>query len=81
MSVQAGESKDYPVDTHGFVRQCAWCRNVADANGHYRLISATIVRNASHGCCAACEDRFWTSGAAGQSEPGRTAGRQASQDS
>jgi hypothetical protein len=53
---------EYPVDMHGFVRQCAWCRRIADANGRYRLISATLVRGASHGCCEACAIRFLSRG-------------------
>lgn len=48
----------YPVDTNGFVRQCAWCLRVADADGRYRLIVATLVKGASHGCCEACAIRF-----------------------
>lgn len=53
---------DYPRDVHGFVRQCAWCRRVADADGNYRLVSATLVYGASHGCCEACAIRFVSRG-------------------
>jgi hypothetical protein len=52
----------YPVDRHGFVRQCAWCRRIADGDGQYRLISATLVLGASHGCCEACAIRFLSRG-------------------
>jgi hypothetical protein len=52
------DAHDFPVDAHGFVRQCAWCRRVADGSGHYRIVSAAIVRGASHGCCEACAIRF-----------------------
>jgi hypothetical protein len=79
MSTPGSDSPDYPVDANGFVRQCAWCRRIVDADGQYRLVSATLIDNASHGCCAACEIRFLSSGAAGQREPGRTAGGQPSQ--
>jgi hypothetical protein len=48
----------YPVDAHGFVRQCAWCRRIADAEGRYRLAAATLIQGASHGCCEACAIRF-----------------------
>ena len=48
----------YPVDTNGFVRQCAWCRRIADADGRYRLVSAALVHGASHGCCEACAIRL-----------------------
>jgi hypothetical protein len=48
----------YPVDAHGLVRQCAWCRRIADANGKYRLVAATLIASASHGCCEACAIRF-----------------------
>ena len=54
----------YPVDINGFVRQCAWCRRIADAEGQYRLISATLIHGASHGCCEACAIRFLGHGAA-----------------
>jgi hypothetical protein len=49
---------DYPVDANGFVRQCAWCRRIADAEGRYRLVVATLIHGASHGCCEACAIRF-----------------------
>ena len=52
----------YPVDRNGFVRQCAWCRRVADADGHYRLVAAILVHGASHGCCEACAIRFLSRG-------------------
>jgi hypothetical protein len=57
-SMDSDSSKSYPVDTHGFVRQCAWCRRIADTDGQYRLLSATLVQGASHGCCEACAIRF-----------------------
>ncbi len=49
---------EFPVDSNGFVRQCAWCRRVADADGRYRLVAASLVRGASHGCCEACAIRY-----------------------
>jgi hypothetical protein len=52
----------YPVDVNGFVRQCAWCRRVADADGLYRLASETLIHGASHGCCEACAIRFLSRG-------------------
>jgi hypothetical protein len=53
---------DYPLDDHGFIRQCAWCRRVADHAGRYRLVSATLIPGASHGCCEACAIRFLNGG-------------------
>jgi hypothetical protein len=58
MSVPADNDASYPVDLHGFVRQCAWCRRIADADGHYLLITSALVYGASHGCCEACAIRF-----------------------
>jgi hypothetical protein len=55
-----GREENYPVDAHGFVRQCAWCRRVADADGNYRLVAQTLLQGASHGCCEACAIRFLT---------------------
>jgi hypothetical protein len=52
------QAHDYPRDGHGFVRQCAWCLRVADADGRYRLVTPTLVHGASHGCCEACAIRF-----------------------
>jgi hypothetical protein len=51
---------EYPVDSNGFVRQCAWCRRIADEEGRYRLIATALVQGASHGCCEACAIRFLT---------------------
>jgi hypothetical protein len=59
----AGSTLGFPVDVNGFVRQCAWCRRIADAEGRYRLVSATLVHGASHGCCEACAIRFLSCGA------------------
>jgi hypothetical protein len=56
----------YPVDAHGFVRQCAWCRRVADEGGRNRLVSATLLPGASHGCCDACAIRFLGRGSHGR---------------
>ncbi|MCA1646970.1 MAG: hypothetical protein LC797_16410 [Chloroflexi bacterium] len=64
MSTPAENSAPYPVDSNGFVRQCAWCRRVADAEGRYRLVAATLMHGASHGCCEACAIRFRGLGAA-----------------
>jgi len=64
MSSRGDAPEKYPVDINGFVRQCAWCRRIADADGHYRLISASLVHGASHGCCEACAIRFLGHGAA-----------------
>ena len=64
MSSRADASEKYPVDINGFVRQCAWCRRIADADGHYRLVSASLIHGASHGCCEACAIRFLGHGSA-----------------
>ena len=58
MDRSAHHSEKYPVDINGFVRQCAWCRRIADDNGNYRLVATTLVQGASHGCCEACAIRF-----------------------
>jgi hypothetical protein len=58
MSTPGDASEQYPIDINGFVRQCAWCRRIADADGQYRLVSAALVHGASHGCCEACAIRF-----------------------
>ncbi len=58
MSIPADSAERYPVDANGFVRQCAWCRRIADADGLYRLVSTALVQGASHGCCEACAIRF-----------------------
>lgn len=47
-----------PLDVNGLVRQCAWCRRIADVDGRYRLISDTLLAGASHGCCEACAIRY-----------------------
>jgi hypothetical protein len=60
---------DYPIDEHGFVRQCAWCRRVADAAGRYRLLATRLLPAASHGCCEACAIRFLSRGGAGKPKP------------
>ena len=57
MSAQA-----YPVDGHGFVRQCAWCLRVVDVDGRYRLVAESLVKGASHGCCEACAIRYLSRG-------------------
>lgn len=44
----------FPRDVYGLIRQCAWCRRVADADGAYRLRAEHLIASASHGCCAAC---------------------------
>lgn len=44
----------YPRDMYGLIRQCAWCRRVADSHGAYRLWAARLISSASHGCCATC---------------------------
>jgi hypothetical protein len=62
MSTPDQLTEAYPVDRNGFVRQCAWCRRVADADGRYRLVSASLVHGASHGCCEACAIRFLSRG-------------------
>jgi hypothetical protein len=55
----------YPIDRSGFVRQCAWCRRVADEHGRYRLATPVLIRGASHGCCEACAIRFLGGGQLG----------------
>lgn len=62
MSTTAQSSDAFPRDANGFVRQCAWCRRVADGEGRYRLIVATLIHGASHGCCEACAIRFLSRG-------------------
>lgn len=36
------------------VRQCAWCLQVADAAGRYRLRLGTKLYYATHGICPPC---------------------------
>jgi hypothetical protein len=62
MNASAADNERYPVDINGFVRQCAWCRRIADAEGRYRLIATTLIAGASHGCCEACAIRFLSRG-------------------
>jgi len=62
----AGHEENYPVDVNGFVRQCAWCRRVADGEGKYRLLAETLLHGASHGCCEACAIRFLARGSGGE---------------
>jgi len=58
MSTARVDLNRYPVDGNGFVRQCAWCRRVADPEGRYRLVATKLIQGASHGCCEACAIRF-----------------------
>lgn len=58
MSIPPNSVLDYPADPSGFVRQCAWCRRIADADGRFRILADTLLRGASHGCCEACAIRF-----------------------
>jgi len=58
MSSSSSSPESYPVDINGFVRQCAWCRRIADTEGRYRLVATTLIHGASHGCCEACAIRF-----------------------
>jgi len=62
MSASTGNGNPYPVDANGFVRQCAWCRRIADADGRYRLTAPALIHGASHGCCEACAIRFLSNG-------------------
>jgi hypothetical protein len=62
MAAPVPNDSSYPVDANGFVRQCAWCRRIADANGRYRLAAATLIQGASHGCCEACAIRYLSKG-------------------
>jgi hypothetical protein len=62
MNPSASRGERYPVDINGFVRQCAWCRRVADHEGRYRLVAAILIQGASHGCCEACAIRFLNRG-------------------
>jgi hypothetical protein len=62
MGTRVNQPHDYPRDLNGFVRQCAWCRRVADADGRYRLPASALVHGASHGCCEACAIRFLSGG-------------------
>ena len=43
-------------DAVKWIRQCAWCRKVADANGAFTQPSSTIVPNATYGICDLCLD-------------------------
>ena len=65
MSAASNTPERYPVDPNGFVRQCAWCRRIADAEGHYLLAAEALVNGASHGCCEACAIRFLNHGPSG----------------
>jgi hypothetical protein len=58
MSTPTHSTDSYPRDANGFIRQCAWCRRVADEHGRYRLVESKLVHGASHGCCEACAIRF-----------------------
>jgi hypothetical protein len=58
MTTLAHDIYEFPRDRNGFVRQCAWCRSVADSDGRYRLASPSLVPGASHGCCEACAIRY-----------------------
>jgi hypothetical protein len=62
MTTLANSTEGHPVDIHGFVRQCAWCRRIADTNGNYRTVWAILIHGASHGCCEACAIRFLSRG-------------------
>jgi hypothetical protein len=62
MGTPANETHDYPRDVNGFVRQCAWCRRVADIDGRYLVAAPALVHGASHGCCEACAIRFLSRG-------------------
>jgi hypothetical protein len=55
---RAATAKSYPLDANGFVRQCAWCRRVADGAGRYRYPATVLLSGASHGCCRGCAARF-----------------------
>lgn len=44
----------YPRNRHGYVRQCAWCRRVADRAGVFRLPADGLLESATHGCCRSC---------------------------
>ena len=41
----------------GPVRQCAWCRQVMDDSGEFRLRSGRKLRWATHGICPVCKER------------------------
>lgn len=62
MSTTDLSADGWPLDINGLVRQCAWCRRIADAHGRYRLISDILVPGASHGCCEACAIRYLSHG-------------------
>jgi hypothetical protein len=62
MTTPPKSTDGHPVDIHGFVRQCAWCRRVADTDGNYRTVWAILIHGASHGCCEACAIRFLSRG-------------------
>jgi hypothetical protein len=62
VSAAVSDNQQFPVDVNGFVRQCAWCRRIADDAGRYRLLATTLIQGASHGCCEACAIRFLSRG-------------------
>ena len=41
----------------GPVRQCAWCGQVTDDGGEFRLRSGRKLRWATHGICPACKEK------------------------
>jgi len=41
----------------GPVRQCAWCGQVVDQSGDFRLHSGRKLRWATHGICPACKEK------------------------
>lgn len=43
-----------PPSSDPMVRQCAWCRRVADGDGRYHQQASSLIGTATHGCCAPC---------------------------
>lgn len=42
---------------HQPLRQCAWCRRVADASGQYGMVAERKLNSATHGICPGCKDQ------------------------
>jgi hypothetical protein len=42
---------------HQPIRQCAWCRRIADADGQYGSVGVRKLYDATHGICPGCKDR------------------------
>jgi len=45
------------------VRQCAWCNRIEGPPGRYDVVATQKLRDATHGICPECKDR-WLAAAA-----------------